>query len=362
MHLQNLQLIQFKNYEQAKFEFVDGINCLLGRNGVGKTNLLDAIYYLAFTKSAFNAVDKDNIQHDSQFFSIKAAIIDQDHKVEILCAVQQGEKKQLKWGGKAYEKLSDHIGKVPLVMIIPQDTDLIRDASEVRRKFFDSLLSQIDSHYLQKLMQYNHLLKQRNSLLKQLNEQNNYDASRIEPFDELMAPLAIELAGVRTKRIAQLKEVFIPFYRDLSGGTETVDIQYETNVGEDFKELLKARKQTDFYQARSTAGIHRDDYKFLIDGYPIKKFGSQGQQKSFLIAMKLSQFVTIEKEKNKKPILLLDDIFDKLDDRRIAYLLKMVSDGSFGQIFITDARPERTKSYLEALTNNKKYFNLDQDA
>lgn len=360
MHLQNLQLIQFKNYDQAKFEFVEGINCLLGKNGVGKTNLIDAIYYLAFTKSAFNAVDKDNIQHEGQFFSIKGTITEAGHKIEMLCAVQQGEKKQIKWAGKPYDKLSDHIGKIPLVMIVPQDTDLIRDASETRRKFFDSLLSQIDSNYLQSLMRYNHLLKQRNSLLKQLNEQNNFDSSRIEPFDELMIPLAIEIASIRSARVSELKEVFIPFYHDLSGGKESVDIQYETHVNQDFKELLWSKKQADFYQARSTVGIHKDDYKFMIDGFPVKKFGSQGQQKSFLIAMKLSQFVTIEKEKNKKPILLLDDIFDKLDDKRIAYLLKMVSDGSFGQIFITDARPERTKSYLENLTNNKKYFNLDE--
>ena len=360
MHLQNLQLIQFKNYDKAKFDFIDGINCLLGKNGIGKTNLLDAIYYLAFTKSAFNAVDKENIQHDSQFFSIKASLEDKGQDIKILCAVQQGEKKQLKWGGKLYEKLSEHIGKIPLVMIAPQDTDLIRDPSETRRKFFDSLLSQLDPNYLHNLMKYNHLLKQRNSLLKQLNEANNFDKSRLEPFDQLLIPLAIQIAEARNSLATDIKKDFHFFYSELSGANEEVDIVYQTKVREDFKDLMNSRHQQDFYQARTTAGIHRDDFHFLIDGHPIKKFGSQGQQKSFLIALKLSQFMIIEKAKEKKPLLLLDDIFDKLDDKRIAYLLEMVAKGSFGQIFITDARPERTKSYLEPLTNNKKYFDLGE--
>ena len=358
MHLQNLQLIQFKNYQKAKFDFVSGINCLLGRNGVGKTNLLDAIHYLSFTKSAFNAVDKDNILHDNQFFSLKAKFEIQNKQQEMLCAVQLGEKKQIKWAGKVYDKLSDHIGKVPLVMIVPQDTDLIRDASEVRRKFFDGLLSQLDAQYLQHLIRYNHLLKQKNALLKQLNEANNFDRSRIEPFNQMLAPLAMAIAKVREETLVLLKEEFETFYKDLSGDSEAVAIQYETKVDSNFEEKLHDQMQADFYQGRSTVGIHKDDFSFLIGAYPIKKFGSQGQQKSFLIALKLSQFKALERGLEKKPLLLLDDIFDKLDDKRIAYLLEMMANENFGQIFITDARPERTKSYLEGLTENKKYFEL----
>lgn len=359
MHLQKLQLTQFKNYEQASFEFVEGINCLLGRNGIGKTNLLDAIYYLAFTKSAFNAVDKDNILHEATFFSLKGKLKIDEQDINILCAVQQGEKKMLKWSGKAYDKLSDHIGKMPLVMIAPQDTDLVRDSSETRRKFFDSLLCQIDHEYLNNLMRYNHLLKQRNTLLKQLLENNRFDSSQLEPFDELMAPLALSIAQKRSELIQQFSDDFEIFYKEISDDSESVSIVYDTAVTENYKEELKARHKKDFFQGRTTLGIHRDDFKFLIDEHSLKKFGSQGQQKSFLIAMKLSQFVTIEKVMGKRPIMLLDDIFDKLDDKRIAYLLKMVSDGRFGQIFLTDARPERTKMYLDSLSSEKKYFELD---
>ncbi len=361
MHLQKLQLTQFKNYEQAVFDFVDGINCLLGKNGIGKTNLLDAIYYLAFTKSAFNAVDKDNVKHAESFFSIKGSLVNEGKAVDILCAVQQGEKKLLKWSGKAYDRLSEHIGKVPLVMIAPQDTDLIRESSEIRRKFFDSLLCQIDHEYLDALMRYNHLLKQRNALLKQLQEHNAFDTTRLEPYDKLMVPLGLTISAKRKALIKDFVLDFATFYQEISDDSEQVAIEYKTEVTDNYSEELKSQYKKDFLQGRTNLGVHRDDFKFLIDGHALKKFGSQGQQKSFLIAMKLSQFVMLEKVIGKRPIILLDDIFDKLDDKRIAYLLKMVSDGRFGQIFLTDARPERTKIYLEGLQSEKKYFELDKD-
>jgi len=360
MHLQKLQLTQFKNYEQASFEFINGINCLLGINGIGKTNLLDAIHYLSFTKSAFNAVDKDNVKHDATFFSLKSSFLVDNKSVELLCAVQQGEKKLVKWGGKPYEKLSEHIGRLPLVMIAPQDNELIKDSSEVRRRFFDSLLCQIDKEYLSALMRYNHLLKQRNALLKQLQETNSFDKARLEPFDELMVPLALKIAKKRKNLNMLLQDDFIRFYEEISDNSERVTVLYSTEVQEDFSNQLISNYKRDFFQGRTNVGVHKDDYKFYIDGHSLKKFGSQGQQKSFLIALKLSQFITIEKATGKKPILLLDDIFDKLDDIRIAYLLKMTTNGQFGQIFLTDARPERTKKYLEHLSVEKQYFELEK--
>ncbi len=361
MKLQNIRLIQFKNYSKANFEFVDGINCLLGKNGVGKTNILDAIHYLAFTKSAFNAIDKENILHEQSFFSIKANFQGKDKTIEMLCAVQLGEKKLVRWEGKEYDKLSEHIGKLPLVLIVPQDTDIVREASEMRRKFFDNLLCQIDQKYLQILVKYNHLLKQRNALLKSLAERNRFDVSQIEPYDELMAPLAIQITIAREDLLAQFLPIFQNFYKDLADGREQVDIRYQTSVDSGFGEQLKVRRQKDFQQGRTTMGAHRDDFIFNIDGYPLKKYGSQGQQKSFVIALKLAQFETLFSAKGQKPLLLLDDIFDKLDDKRIAYLLKMMADDRFGQIFLTDARPERTMNYLDALEIEKKYIQLNDE-
>lgn len=359
MKLQNIRLAQFKNYPQANFSFVSGINCFLGRNGVGKTNLLDAIYYLAFTKSAFNSVDKDNILHEENFFSIKASFEVADKSVEMLCAVRLGEKKMVRWGGKEYDKLSEHIGKLPLVMIIPQDTDIVREASEMRRKFFDNLLCQLDQEYLQLLVKYNHLLKQRNALLKSFQEKNRFSAEQIAPYDELMIPLALKIAEQRQLLMNSFLPIFQEFYQDLSDGQEEVSINYDTRVTNSLESDFKVQHQKDFRQGRTTLGIHKDDYIFLSEGKAAKKFGSQGQQKSFVIALKLTQFELLKAAKNQKPLLLLDDIFDKLDDKRIAYLLKMMADGRFGQIFLTDARPERSKEYLKDIDTEKMFFELD---
>ncbi|WKV13076.1 DNA replication/repair protein RecF [Marivirga harenae] len=361
MKLQNIRLAQFKNYPQADFSFVDGINCFLGRNGVGKTNLLDAIYYLAFTKSAFNAVDKDNILHEEAFFSIKANFEVEDKNVEMLCAVRLGEKKMVRWAGKEYDKLSEHIGKLPLVMIIPQDTDIVREASEMRRKFFDNLLCQLDQEYLKLLVKYNHLLKQRNTLLKSFLERSRFSADQLAPYDELMIPLALSISEERNTLMENFLPIFKEFYQELSDGQEEVNINYETRVTNAFETDFRSQQQKDFRQGRTTLGIHKDDYVFLSEGKQVKKFGSQGQQKSFVIALKLAQFELLKAAKNQKPLLLLDDIFDKLDDKRIAYLLKMMADGRFGQIFLTDARAERSKDYLKDINTEKKFFELDQN-
>jgi DNA replication and repair protein RecF len=362
MKLLNIRLAQFKNYPQANFSFVGGINCFLGRNGIGKTNLLDAIYYLAFTKSAFNAVDKDNILHEESFFSIKANFEIENKTTEMLCAVRMGEKKMVRWAGKEYERLSEHIGKLPLVIIIPQDTDIVRESSEMRRKFFDNLLCQLDQEYLKLLVNYNHLLKQRNALLKSFLEKNRFSADQLAPYDELMIPLAVKIAQERQALMERFLPIFKAFYEDLSDGQEKVNINYDTRVTNSFESDFKAQHQKDFRQGRTTLGIHKDDYVFLSEEKAVKKFGSQGQQKSFVIALKLAQFELLKAAKNQKPLLLLDDIFDKLDDKRIAYLLQMMADGRFGQIFLTDARPERSKEYLKDIDTDKKFFELDLKA
>lgn len=358
MQLQTLRIIQFKNYSEAQFSFVSGINCFLGENGSGKTNLLDAIHYLALAKSAFNTIDKDNIQHEERFFSLKGAFHKNDKKYELLCAVQVGEKKLLKNNNKPYDKLGEHVGLFPVVIITPQDTDIVKDSSESRRKFFDNLLCQINGSYLQNLVRYNHLLKQRNALLKRFLEQGNFDTSQVEPYDLHLVPLAIKIQEERSRLLQQFLPIFKHYYKALSDDKELVDIVYDTKVDGDFEQTINKSMQRDRMTGRTNRGIHRDDFVFEINGHPLKKFGSQGQQKSFVIALKLAQFDTLKQSKEIKPLLLLDDIFDKLDDGRIAYLLQLMQADNFGQIFLTDARPERTETYLEGIAIPKKFFTI----
>ncbi|MBD8491078.1 DNA replication/repair protein RecF [Echinicola sp. CAU 1574] len=363
MHLKNLQLIQFKNYSKAKVTFSEEINCFLGINGSGKTNLLDAIHYLCLTKSAFNSVDMQNIQHDQSFFSMKAEFEKANKSIEIQCILESKKKKQLLNNGKAYEKMSEHIGLLPVVLIAPDDTALIKEGSEERRKFFDSILSQLDKNYLAKLVRYNHFLKQRNALIKQFAEQNRFDRNLLEPYDLELISLSNWLYQERTLFIERFKPSLLHHYSEISGQREAVEIRYESHCAKaDFEEHFHNSLQKDLIRKRTNVGIHKDDFVFEIDGYPLKKFGSQGQQKSFLIALKLAQFQIFKEVTNTKPILLLDDIFDKLDDYRIGKMMELVAHHEFGQLFITDARPERTKNILKDIDADIVYFDIEKGA
>lgn len=361
MYLKSLQLIQFKNYQKALVQFSPEINCFLGINGSGKTNLLDAIHYLSLTKSAFNPQDAQNIQHDQAFFSMKGTFEKNDKSVEIQCILETRKKKQVINNGKAYEKMSEHIGLLPIVLIAPDDTALIKEGSEERRKFFDSMLSQLDKNYLARLVRYQHFLKQRNALIRQFAEQNRLDKLLLEPYDLELIQLSQWIHDERTAFIERFGPYLLQHYAEISGQREAVEIRYESQCQKpNFKDLFHQNLQKDLALKRTNTGIHKDDFVFEIDGYPLKKFGSQGQQKSFLIALKLAQFQIFKEQTGTKPILLLDDIFDKLDDFRISKMMELVANREFGQLFITDARPERSKNILGQIDADKAYFHINQ--
>lgn len=347
MQLQKIQLIHFKNLENININCNAGINCFIGKNGSGKTNFLDAIYYLSSTKSAFNGVDLQNIQYEKPFFSILGDILVGEKVIRIQCSLQPGQKKVLKWNQEQYEKLSDHVGRFPAVLITPYDTDLVRDSSELRRRYFDLMISQCQKEYLQDLIRYTHFLKQRNAALKQMAEAKRLNKALLEPYDAQLLKLGRNIALVRKQFSVEFENSCQQYYSKLSNDAEDIGIKYVTHVLEDnFDDRFRAQQQEDYFLQRTTLGIHRDDYKFLLGEKPLKKFGSQGQQKSFVVSLKLTHFEVLEAALKVKPLLLLDDIFDKLDDARISTLIAMVKSGSFGQIFITDARLERTKSIL----------------
>ncbi|MCU0447575.1 MAG: DNA replication/repair protein RecF [Microscillaceae bacterium] len=359
MYLKDLNLYNFKNYEDLKLEFSAGINCFLGDNGSGKTNLLDAVFYLSMSKSYFNSIDNQNIRHGEEMFVVQGNFETADKKHHVLCGVQTGQKKTFKLDKKIYERISDHIGKFPVVMIAPNDIALIYEGSEERRKFFDSLISQIDNPYLLDLMQYNHYLKQRNTLLKQFAEHNRIDRDLLAAYDEPILRLGAKIFARRQTFMLEFQPIFQGHYETISQYKEQTQLVYDSDCAvAEFSEVFRQNTNKDLALQRTTLGVHRDDFEFKIDNYSLKKFGSQGQQKSFLIALKLAHFEIVRQNKNLKPILLLDDIFDKLDEKRMSCLMQMVADHTFGQIFVTDARPERTQQIFAQIEGDKKFFNL----
>lgn len=360
MLLKKVSLFAFKNYQEATLEFSDAINCFVGLNGGGKTNLLDSIHYLSLTKSAINNIDSQSIMHGARLATVNGTILLDDHKYQIICALQLGQKKLIKVNQSEYDKLSEHIGRFPVVLIAPNDTDIIRDSNEVRRKFFDSILSQLNPLYLKQLIQYNHYLKQRNSLLKQLATSQQTDHDLLAPYDHHLITLGRSIYQSRSAFNTTYLPILIDHYQNLSEGKETISLTYSSHLKSKlFEQDYKNSLQKDLILQRTNIGIHKDEYLFEIDERPIKKFGSQGQQKSFLIALKLAQFDIIKNEKGLKPLLLLDDIFDKLDDFRIQKLVEMVANDSFGQLFITDARPERSKEILKGIKSEIKFFHVE---
>lgn len=343
MYLKKLIINNFKNYKEAELNFSQKINCFVGNNAAGKTNLLDALYYLSFCKSYFNAVDTQNILHHSDFFAIHGTYKNQAETNDLVSCVQKkGHKKSFKLNKKEYSRLADHIGKFPLVMISPYDRDLINDGSEVRRKYIDGVISQFDKLYLNYLIQYNRALLQRNSLLKQFADQRYFDDASLSIWNDKLAEFGEKLFQSRKEFLMEFNPVFEEYYQFLSGGNEHVEIVYESQLNrKPLSELLNESVNKDCTVRYTTNGIHKDDLQLLINGYPVKKYGSQGQQKSFVIAVKLAQFEYMRRIKKYKPILLLDDIFDKLDDTRVQQIIKLVSDDKFGQVFITDTQRTR---------------------
>jgi len=359
MFLQKLSLINFKNYSQAELSFSNNINCFTGNNGEGKTNLLDAIYYLSFCKSFFNPIDSQNVKHEMPFFVIQGQYQVDGKSEAVYCGLKRQEKKQFKRNQKEYDRLADHIGLFPLVMISPSDSELVNEGSEVRRKFMDGVISQVDKQYLDNLISYNRALSQRNSLLKTFAEARFFDVDALEIWNSQLVSLGEPLHEKRAKFIDEFILIFQKYYDLITAGKEEVNLIYDSQLnGHDFKTLLQQSVAKDRQAQYSTIGIHKDDLLFNIKGYPVKKFGSQGQQKSFLIALKLAEFDFIRGVKHLTPILLLDDIYDKLDENRVRQLIKLVSGNDFGQIFITDTHYDRIQSILTDLQTEFKLFGI----
>ncbi|MCF2495742.1 DNA replication/repair protein RecF [Dyadobacter chenhuakuii] len=361
MWLEKLHLTYFKSYEEKAFTFGEHVNCLVGENGSGKTNLLDAIYFLSLTKSAFHNQDALGIRHTADFFVLDGVFKDSGRNTQITCSMQRGQRKIFMADKKNYDRLSDHIGLFPLVLIAPNDTDLIRDGSEERRRFFDGVLAQAAPGYLTDFLQYNKILSQRNGLLKLFAERNYVDEDLLETYNEPLIILSQRIYNHRSKFMDRFVPLFLKSYDFLSSGHEQVEVIYESEVSsENFAAEFRKNRARDLHAQRTGKGIHKDEYTFEIDGVTLKKFGSQGQQKSFLIALKLAQFELLKEEKEKTPILLLDDIFDKLDDRRIQKLIELIDTGFLGQVFITDARPERSQKILENVKADVRFFEIEK--
>lgn len=362
MFLQSLSLVNFKNYRQVDLNFTPKINGFVGNNGVGKTNLLDAIYHLSFCKSYFNAIDSQNINHDSPFYVIEGMFSRQDKDEKIYCGLKRNRKKKFKRNRKEYQKLSQHIGLLPLVMISPLDSNLISGGSDERRKFIDSVISQYDKKYLGDLIKYNRTLAQRNQLLKNFAKDNRFDASMLDIYDEQLVELGQNIHALRVEFISKLLPVFQKYYNFISKNKEDVQLMYQSHLNEnDFKTALTNAQKKDRILQYTSVGIHRDDLMLQIKNYPIKKTGSQGQQKTYLLALKLAQFDFIKEINGFKPILLFDDIFDKLDAERVEQIVRLVSDHHFGQIFITDTSQNRLKEILSKTTIEYKIFKIAND-
>ena len=344
MHLKTLQLINFKNYEDIELSLSDGINCFTGPNGSGKTNVLDAIYYLSMCKSYLNSIDRQNIRFNEHFFVIQGNWIKEEKEINIHCAVKNGAKKVFKRNKNEYEKLADHIGQFPSVMISPYDRDLIIEGSETRRKWIDGIISQFNRKYLDNLQRYQKVVEQRNALLKNMYENRLFDRESIEVWNDQMSLLGTLIYNDRKSFLEEFIPIFQRNYNFIGLESEDVHLDYKSQLNQGkLEDLLVEFEQKDAFSQYSNFGIHKDDLLFTIKGHPVKKFGSQGQQKSFLIALKLAQYEWLKKHLEVNPVLLLDDIFDKLDNERVKRLMELVSQQHFGQVFVTDTDFNRIK-------------------
>jgi DNA replication and repair protein RecF len=364
MHLKSLNITNFKNYPEITLDFSPNINCFVGNNGVGKTNLLDAIHYLSFCKSYVQNADMQNIRHNEDFFAIHGTFSKKGQTDDVVSCVQKrATRKIMRLNKKDYERFSDHIGLFPVVMISPYDSDLINDGSDVRRKFTDVVISQFDKKYLENLIAYNQALEQRNKFLK--SEQ--FDETLCEIFDQQLVQYGTKIFESRTNFLNQFSTLFQHYFDSLSNGKERVEIRYNSQLQDSlsFAEQLKNHRQKDQILQYTSVGIHKDDLLLLIDDFnfavPVKKFGSQGQQKSFTLAMRLAQLEFTKQQNGYFPILLLDDIFDKLDNTRILQLLELVGHNDFGQVFITDTDAQRLERILNEQNIAFKLFDIAEN-
>jgi len=360
MWLKNITLLNFKNYASAELSFSKTVNAFVGNNGTGKTNLLDAIHYLCLCKSYFNPIDSQQIKTNEDIFLVQGDFDRKEKNEKITCGLKRNQKKQFKRNKKEYDKLANHIGLFPLVMISPYDVNLIMDGSEERRKFIDNVISQTDSNYLDELIIYNKHLLNRNALLKQVAATRKLDVTLLQILDEQLIISGNRIFEKRKQFLLDFIPLFNTHYNYISNNAEQVSLIYQSQLNEhNFQDLLTQSIEKDRVLERTTTGIHKDELQFAIVDMPLKKFGSQGQQKSFLIALKLAQYSYLQKFKGFKPLLLLDDIFDKLDDLRVKKLMEMVSHHDFGQIFITDTGKQRVLSVFNEIKVEVTLFEVD---
>lgn len=356
MRLNSLSILNYKNIREADLTFSPKINCFIGNNGMGKTNVLDAIYFLSFCKSHSNSIDSQNILHNADFAMIQGKYQIGENFEEIHCGMKPRQKKQFKRNKKEYERLSDHIGLLPLVLVSPDDSVLISEGSEERRKFVDGVISQFNKSYLNQLLQYNNALKQRNALLKL---EKPVDDSLLDIWEDQMAMYGNYIYEQRKLFIEEFIPIFQEFYTHISSGTEQISLKYISQHDEhDIKARMIATRDRDRALGYSTQGIHKDELEMQLDGYPIKRVGSQGQNKTYLISLKLAQFDFLKKTHKLSPLLLLDDIFDKLDSERVKKIVELVSGETFGQIFITDTNREHLDLILQQLSQEAFIFSV----
>ena len=357
--LHKLSLVSFKNYAHANVIFSERFNCIVGNNGEGKTNLLDAIHYLSFTKSYFNPIDSQNIFYDAPLFVIQGDFKIGENDSEVFCAQKKGERKQIKLNKKEVTRFADHIGMFPVVMTSPSDIELILEGSEMRRKFADSIISQYDREYLETIISYTKVLLQRNAQLKQFSKNKSFDAEALKIWDEQLISFGNKIYKKRKEFSAELEPIFQKYYELISGGKEKVAITYQSQLSKgDFEAMLNEAQDKDRVMEYSTVGIHKDDWEFKMDNYPAKKFASQGQQKSYLLSVKLAQFEFVKQHKQIIPILMLDDIHDKLDEHRVKRLIELVSTKNFGQVFITDTSKEQIQKLFNGINADVKIFKV----
>ena len=352
--LEKIVISDFRNIELQELEFSPNVNCISGNNGEGKTNLLDAVHYLSMTKSAFATSDKYNFRHGTEEFSLAGSyLMENGTRSRFTMKMSAKGEKKVRRDDKPYQKVSEHIGVLPVVMVSPADVSMVSESGEERRRFVNAVLSQMDREYMSAMQQYNRLLLQRNKMLKEMH----VDKMLLEVIDMRMTALAEPIYNARKIFVEELRPIVAEYYKALSGDNEQVDIEYETDLSETpLDQLLAQSFEKDRILKHTTCGIHRDDFAFKMNGHPIRRFGSQGQQKSFLVSLKFAQYEIMKRSYGFAPILLLDDVFDKLDMGRISNLLQMVASNDFGQIFITDSNKVRMAGIVDGLTQDRAYF------
>lgn len=361
MYLSKLSLLNFKNYESIEINFCKKINYLTGLNGSGKTNLLDAIHYLALTKSFFNNIDNENIRHNCDLAIIQGIFFINEIQEEIFCCIQKNKKKIFKRNKNEYQKLSDHIGFIPLVFISPTDYELITDSGELKRKFINNIISQYNKDYLENLINYNKIVLQRNKVLKEINT-GSFSTDTLDIYDIQLNIYGQKIVKYRQDFFYQFVPIFIKYYEKISNKNENVNILYESNTNDnELYELLKNNFEKDIKLGYTTIGPHKDTIRFILNNYDIRKVGSQGQQKTFIIALKIAQYEFLKEKRGVSPIILLDDIFDRLDEKRINHLISLLLDNHFGQIFITHTDENFFKSKFLTTKAEAKTFKVENN-